>query len=458
MLEIKFIRENAALIKKIAKEKRVICDIDKLLKLDERRREHLHKLEKLKAAHNADSKGRKGKPSHEEIVGMRERAEEIKIAEEGQRAFEEEYDLEMAQVPNIVHESVPHGKDESENVVVRKVGKPPKFAFAPKEHWELGTALGVIDTERASHVSGARFAYLKGKLALLQFALINFAMSVATNEKTLAAIAKKAKLKVSVKPFTPVIPPVLMRPDVMQKMARLEPREERYHITGDDLYLVGSAEHTLGPLHMGETLDEAALPIRYIGYSTAFRREAGSYGKDTKGMIRVHQFDKVEFESFTTAEQGIVEQDFLIAIQEYLMQQLGIPYQVVFKCTGDMGAPDFREYDIEAWMPGQGKYRETHTSDYMTDFQARRLNTRYKTAGTPPLTPPRQGGEIGQQFPPLPEGRLGGVGAKFVHMNDATALAMSRIPVAIMENYQQPDGSIKIPEVLVPFCGFDVIK
>lgn len=440
MLDIKFIREHVAEIKKIAKEKRVVCDIDKLLKLDERRREHMHKLEMLRAAHNAQS-NRKGKPTKEEIAEMRKVAEEIKVVEEGQKAFDDEFEVLMHQVPNIVHESVPQGKNESENKVVRKVGEPTKFSFKPKEHWELGAALDLIDSEQASHVSGARFVYLKGKLALLQFALINFAMSVATNEKTLTEIAKKAKLKVSTKPFVPVIPPVLMHADVMNKMARLEPREERYHVQSDDLYLVGSAEHTLGPLHMGETLSEADLPIRYIGYSTAFRREAGSYGKDTKGMIRVHQFDKVEFESFTTQEQGIVEQDFLIAIQEYLMQQLGIPYQVVYKCTGDMGAPDFREYDIEAWMPGQGKYRETHTADYMTDYQARRLNTRYKPTNS-------------HKFASDPIR----TNSHFVHMNDATAIAMSRIPVAIMENYQQQDGSIKVPKVLVPFCGFDVIK
>ncbi|MDO8505058.1 MAG: serine--tRNA ligase [bacterium] len=440
MLDIRFIRENAALVKKIAKEKRVVCDIDNLLKLDERRREHLTKLEGLRAAQNQGSSGRKEKPSADELVKMKKLSEEIKVVEEGQKAFEDEFTVLMSQVPNIVHETVPEGKDESENKVVRKVGTPTKFNFTPKEHWELGAALGLIDSEQASKVSGARFVYLKGKLALLQFALINFAFSVATNEKILAEIAKKAKLKVSIKPFLPVIPPVLMRADVMQKMARLEPREERYHITGDDLYLVGSAEHTMGPLHMGETLDEKELPIRYIGYSTAFRREAGSYGKDTKGMIRVHQFDKVEFESFTSAGEGLVEQDFLIAIQEYMMQKLGIPYQVVFKCTGDMGAPDYREYDIEAWMPGQGKYRETHTADYMTDYQARRLNTRYKPTDS-------------QKFSSDPIR----ANSHFVHMNDATALAMSRIPVAIMENYQQKDGSIKVPEVLTKYCGFDTI-
>ncbi|KKU12593.1 MAG: Serine-tRNA ligase [Parcubacteria group bacterium GW2011_GWC2_45_7] len=444
MLDIKFIRENSELVKRIARQKRVDVDIDKLLKLDEKRRAHLAKLEKLRAQHNATSKNRQGKPTKEEIARMREAAEQIKITEEAQNTLDAEYEKLLWVVPNVVHESVPEGKDETENRVVRKVGKLPKFEFAPKEHWELGQALGLIDSEHASKVSGARFVYLKGKLALLQFALINFALSVVTDEKKLAAIAKKAKLKVSSEPFIPVIPPVLMRPEVMHKMARLEPREERYHIAGDDLYLVGSAEHTLGPLHMGEMLEETSLPIRYVGYSTAFRREAGSYGKDTKGMIRVHQFDKLEFESFTTSEQGIAEQDFLIAIQEHFMQELGIPYQVVFKCTGDMGAPDFREFDIECWMPGQGKYRETHTADYMTDYQARRLNTKSERSG--------ESRDLSRSAPRITESPC------YVHMNDATALAMSRTPVAILENYQQKDGSIKVPAVLIPYCGFEQIK
>ncbi|OGL65531.1 serine--tRNA ligase [Candidatus Uhrbacteria bacterium RIFCSPLOWO2_01_FULL_47_24] len=431
MLDIKFIRENSALVKKIAKEKRVEVDIDKLLKLDEKRRAHIVKLEGMRAQQRKLGSGHKGKPPKEIMVRLKELSDDIKVAQEAQNTLDEEYQKLLWTVPNIVHESVPHGKDESENKIVRKVGKHLTMDFHPKEHWELGAALGIIDIVHASEVSGARFAYLKGKLALLQFALINFALSVLTDEKKLAQIAKDTKLKVSTKPFTAVIPPVLMRPEIMNKMARLEPREERYHIESDDLYLVGSAEHTLGPLHMNETLKEEDLPIRYVGYSTSFRREAGTYGKDTKGIMRVHQFDKVEMESFTTPEQGIAEQDFLIAIQEYLMQALGIPYQVVFKCTGDMGAPDYREFDIEAFMPGQGRYRETHTADYMTDYQARRLNTKVKHA----------------------DGRT-----EFVHMNDATAIALSRTPVAILENYQQKDGSIKVPEALVPFCGFSEIK
>ena len=443
MLDIKFIRENADLVKRAAKGKRVDVDIDKLLTLDERRREHLHKLEMLKARHNQESKGRKGKPAREEIEEMRKRAAEIKVAAQAQDALQEEHDRVLWTVPNIVHKDTPEGENEAGNKVARKFGAPAKLSFKPKEHWELGPALGILDFEKAAQVSGSRFVYVKGKAALLQFAIINFVLDTLTKEKTLSKIAKAAKLKVNTKAFIPVIPPVMMRPDVLRKMARLEPREERYHIPSDDLYLVGSAEHTLGPLHMDETLNEEDLPLRYVGYSTCFRREAGTYGKDTKGIMRVHQFDKVEMESFTTPEQGIAEQDFLIAIQEYFMRQLELPYQVMQKCIGDMGAPDFREFDIECWLPGQNKYRETHTADYMTDYQARRLNIKYRRSdkslaltGTTKLS-------FGQ--------------SNFVHTNDATALAISRTLVAILENYQQKDGSVRIPRVLQKLCGFKTI-
>src|SRR3990167_5543619 len=378
MLDIKFIRENSALVKKIAKEKRVEVDIDKLLKLDEKRRAHIVKLEGMRAQQRKLGSGHKGKPPKEIMVRLKELSDDIKVAQEAQNTLDEEYQKLLWTVPNIVHESVPHGKDESENKIVRKVGKHLTMDFHPKEHWELGAALGIIDIVHASEVSGARFAYLKGKLALLQFALINFALSVLTDEKKLAQIAKDTKLKVSTKPFTAVIPPVLMRPEIMHQMGRLEPREERYHIESDDLYLVGSAEHTLGPMYMGKTLAEKELPLRYVGFSTAFRREAGSYGKDTKGIFSVHQFDKLELESFTLPENSLAEQDLFVTIQEHLMQTLELPYQVVLKCTGDMGAPDYREFDIETWIPSQKRYRETHTSDLMTDYQSRRLNTKVK--------------------------------------------------------------------------------
>lgn len=250
-------------------------------------------------------------------------------------------------------------------------------------------------------------------------------MSTLTDEKTLKKIIKDAKLDISSKPFIPVVPPVFIKPEVFQKMGRLEPKEERYYIPSDDLYLIGSAEHTLGSMHMDETLSEDSLPLRYIGFSTAFRREAGSYGKDTKGILRVHQFDKLEMESFASTADALKEQDLFVAIQEYLLQQLNLPYQVMAICTGDMGGPDYRQIDIETWMPGQDKYRETHTADYMTDFQSRRLNIKIKQ----------------------------GENAELAYMNDATAIAVGRTIIAIMENYQQEDGSIEIPKVLKPYMG-----
>jgi seryl-tRNA synthetase len=387
----------------------------------------LQKVEKFRAERNQKSKS---KPTEEEIVAIRKMGEELNMLETSLKSKNEELEELLMKIPNIVHESVPAGKDETENKIIKTWGEPKKFTFTPKEHWELGEKLDVINTAKAGEVSGPRFAYIKGRLALLEFALVQFVFSSLTDESVLQQIIDKNNLKVSSKPFIPVIPPVFIKPEVMQQMGRLEPKEERYHIVSDDQYLVGSAEHTLGPMHMNEILKSADLPVRYIGFSTAFRREAGSYGKDTKGIFRLHQFDKMEMESFALPETSLEEQDFIMAIQEYLMQSLGIPYRLVLKCTGDMGLPDFREVDVEAWMPGQGKYRETHTSDLMTDFQSRRLNIRYKT----------EGGKT-----------------EFVHMNDATALAMSRAPVAIMENYQLEDGHISVPEVLRKYTGFDII-
>jgi seryl-tRNA synthetase len=290
----------------------------------------------------------------------------------------------------------------------------------------LGKALGVIDMESAAQVAGARFAYLKGDLVLLQQGLITYVLSVLTNEKTLQAIAQEAGLEVSSKPFIPVLPPVFIRPEILEKMDRLEPKEDRYYVADDDLYLVGSAEHTLGPLHMNETLAEEKLPLRYIGYATSFRREAGSYGKDTKGIIRVHQFDKLEMESFTTPETALAEQNFFVALQEHLLRALELPYQVVQVCTGDMGKPNVRQIDMETWFPHQEKYRETHSADYMGDYQARRLAVKV---------------------------RRGNGQTEFVHMNDATAFALGRILAAVLENYQESDGSVRVPRVLQGAVG-----
>jgi seryl-tRNA synthetase len=264
----------------------------------------------------------------------------------------------------------------------------------------------------------------------MQFALISYVMHTLSSREMIEKIAKEANLEVDAKPFIPVIPPVMMRADVMGRMARLHPIDERYYFEKDELVLVGSAEHTLGPLHMGEVIDESRLPIRYIGYSTAFRREAGTYGKDTRGILRQHQFDKLEMESFVRPEDGYREQDLFVAIQEYLMRSLKLPHQTVLICTGDMGKPDHRQFDIETWMPGQDTYRETQTSDYMGGYQARRLNTRVKNSA----------GEL-----------------TFVHMNDGTAFAIGRTLIAIMENYQLEDGTIKVPDVLVPYVGKEIL-
>ncbi len=433
MLDIKFIRENPKLVETGAAAKNIKVDVTAVLKLDEEKRALQTKAEEIRAEQkNLSAKIPKAdKQEKEKLLAETLRLKQEFVGyEEKLNILEAQLKTQLLRIPNIAFPEVKIGKDESENVVLRLCGKPPVFSFQPKEHWQLGEELGIIDNERAAKVSGARFTYIKGKLALLQFAIIQFAFKILTDEDTLASIAKNAGLDVSAKPFIPVIPPMMIKPEAFERMARIEPREERYHIPSDDLYLVGSAEHTLGSMHMDETLDEKDLPARYVGYSTSFRREAGSYGKDTRGIIRLHQFDKIEIESFTAPEDSTKEQDFIVAIQSYLLSALGIAHRVVGICTGDMGAPDARQIDLEAWLPGQNTYRETNTSDLNTDYQSRRLNTRLR----------RKDGKH-----------------ELVHMNDATVFAIGRTMVAIMENYQQADGSIKIPDVLVPYCGFDRI-
>lgn len=416
MLDIEYIKNNINEVKENVKNRRTNVDIDLLLELDQKRRSLILEVEQLRASKNKKSKN---KPTDSEIVQMKELGDKIKVLEDESNTCGQEYLNILLQVPNMTHAEVPVGKDESENVVVREIGDKPKFSFTPKDHLALGELHDIIDMPRGARTTGARFGYIKGDLALLEFALIQHVFSIVTNEQTLKKIQTEKKLTVPTNPFIPIIPPVMIKPEVMQKMGRLEPREERYHIPSDDLYLVGSAEHTLGPLHMDETVD-VTRAIRYIGFSTSFRREAGSYGKDTRGIFRVHQFDKMEMESFSHPENSLAEQDFIVAIQEHIMQTLGIPYRVVLKCTGDMGAPDYREFDIEAWIPSQEQYRETHTSDHMGDYQSRRLHTK-TTDGL------------------------------YVHTNDATAVAIGRTLIAIMENYQEEDGHILIPKVLQPY-------
>lgn len=428
MLDINFVKENQELVKKVCRDKNIAVDLDRLVALNLEIAKKKQEIDALNAERNKIAKGTGGgKPTEEQLAAAKALKEKISEVTSSANldALESEYKVLSEKLPNIPTSDTPVGKDDTENIVLSKWGEIRNFSFKPREHWEIAEQLNLLDAERATKVSGARFVYMRGDLVLLQYALIQQAMGILMNREALAKIIAEFGLEVSDKPFVPVVPPVIVKAEVMQRMARLEPREERYHIEQDDLYLVGSAEHTLGPTYMDEVLAAEQLPIRLVGVSSAFRREAGSYGKDTKGMIRLHQFEKCEMESFSSPEASLQEHRLFSAIQETLMRTLNIPYQVILKCTGDMGTPNARAADIEAWFPGQNKYRETHTADYMTDFQARRLKTKFKTK----------------------EGVT-----NFAHMNDGTAFA-GRTIAAIIENYQQEDGSVVIPEVLRGYFG-----
>ena len=423
MIDIQFIRENPKRIQEIAKRKNADIDTERIIALDDRRRSLVQELGDTNQARNAAAK-------EKQIEEGRRLKESAGKTQEALVGVETELEALLNAVPNLPSDDTPVGTSEEGNMILREVGSKPVFSFEPKEHWELGARLDLIDAQSAAEVSGSRFAYLKGDLVLLQFALVQLILQTLTDKEKLESIAKKAGLAVKATPFIPVMPPLMMRADVMAKMARLEPRDERYHIESDDAYLIGSAEHTLGPLHMNQILKEEDLPIRYVAHTSAFRREAGTYGKDMKGILRLHQFEKTEMVSFATPEEGMNEHLFMIAIQEHINQTLELPYQVVLKCTGDQGTPDARAVDLETWMPGQGKYRETHTADLMTDYQSRRLKTRVKRA---------DGTKI------------------FVHMNDATAAA-GRTLAAILENFQQEDGSIRVPKALEFWMGKPLIR
>ncbi len=429
MLDIKFIRENKEIVQEGAKKKRVDIDIGQLIALDDERLKFLKEVEELRTEVNKVSNdiARDQDPALkiQLIEEMRAVKEDIKTKEEKLQQIMEEWQKMMLKIPNIPSVDTPLGSDESGNQVIKSWGEKPQFSFTPKEHFEIGKALGIIDTETAASVSGSRFSYLKGDLVLLHFAVLQMCWDILTNEEILKKIAEEENISINVFKFIPVLPPVFVRPIVQVKMARYMTPEEHYMFPNDDLMLIGSAEHTLGSMHMNKIFEEKDLPIRYAGYSTAFRREAGAAGKDSNGILRQHQFDKLEMEVFSLPENAIQEQNFLVAIQEYIFQKLEIPYQLVAVCTGDMGFPDTRQIDLETWMPGQNKYRETNSADYTGGFQARRLNTRVR----------RSDGKI-----------------EHVHMNDATVISQRPL-IAILENYQQADGSVKVPEVLKKYMG-----
>ena len=407
MLDIKFIRENPEKVKKACADKNMSVDVDKFLELDKQTRAFQLEIENLRA-----QKNKLGKEDQEK---GRELKEQLKGLEESFETANKERSALHRRMPNIPFEDVPVGKDDSENVVLMQVGKLPKFDFTPKEHWQLGEELDIIDLERAAKIAGSRFYFLKNEAAILEMALMNFVFTL---------LAKKG--------FTPVIPPVMIKPAESEAMGYIEnhPDEEAYYLERDELYLTATSEQSLGAMHAKEVLD-LIKPKKYVAFSTCFRRESGSYGKDTKGIFRVHQFDKMEMFIFCKPEESEKEHKNLLAIEEELMKALAIPYQVITICTGDLGKPAARKYDIEAWMPGQNRYRETHSTSNCTDYQARGLEIKYKEKDN---------------------------SLQFAHTLNGTAFALGRIIVAILENGQQKDGSVKIPKILHKYTGFKVIK
>jgi len=423
MLDPNLIRENTEAVRSSVRNREMdVSVVDDFLEIDEIWRKVTAEIEDIRA-----KKNKLGKDDADEARKLK--GEEKALSDTVKELEKKRWEA-LEKIPNLVASDVPVGTDESANKPVRKWGTPTEFGFKPRDHVELGELLGIIDTEKSARISGARFNYLMRDAVALQFALIQFAMRSLTDKKIVGKLAKSVD-NPSDTPFVPVLPPVIAKAEIMKKMDRFDPIDDRYYLEKDNSLLIGSAEHTLGPLHMDEILDEKNLPIRYLGYSTAFRREAGAYGKDAAGIFRRHQFDKIEMETFSTPQNGEAEQRLMVAIQEYFMQQLEIPHRVIAISTGDMGKPDYRQLDIECWIPSQGKYRETHTSDYMTDYQARRLNIKYRKVS----------GE-----------------KEVVHMNDATAIAIGRTLIAILENYQTKDGTIKVPKVLRDYVGKKEIK
>ncbi len=403
MLDIKYIREHSEEVKKGIEAKGVKVDISQILELDNKRRELQVIVDELRQRQKIFTVA--------EREQAKENKDELRLKEQELALLLGQLEAALRQLPNLPKPDVKVGESEADNEIIRTVGKIPKFKFQPKDYLELAKIHDLIDIERAAKVSGSRFGYLKNEAVLLEFALVQYGLEITRKHG-----------------FIPIVPPVLISEQAMQAMGYLEHggEEETYHLIKDKLYLTGTSEQSVGPMHMNETFNLNELPKRYVAFSSCFRSEAGSYGKDTKGILRVHQFDKLEMVVFTTPQESDLEHEKLLAIEEELMQALKLPYQVVKMCTADLGDPAARKYDIETWIPSEGRYRETHSCSTTTDFQARRLNTRYKTA----------------------EGKY-----EFIHLLNGTIFAIGRTIIAILENYQQADGTIEIPKVLRPYMG-----
>jgi len=426
MIDIKHLRENQDLYKKGFATKRVEIDISEVIKLDEEYRELLQQVEEFRAEKNKVSKlipTLSDDERQSKIDEMKKLGGKLDEAENLLNKKSVQLKELTAQIPNLPHDSVPEGEDDNDNKPIKTVGEIPKFDFKPKDHLELGELLDIIDMETGAKTSGARFYYLKNELVQLEFALYNWLLQ-----------------KYIGKGFTPVTTPMLVKEDMMYATGFFPAdKNEIYTVNpktddnpdGDDLYLIGTSEVPLAGLHMFKAVKSDELPKRYIGFSSCFRREAGSYGKDTRGILRVHQFNKMEMFSFCHPDKSWEEHDFLLSIEEEILSDLGLPYQVVNICGGDLGAPAAKKYDCEVWIPTQEKYRELTSCSNCTDFQARRGGIKYKDES----------------------------GTHLMHTLNGTAIASTRTLIAILENNQKADGSVSIPEVLWPFMGgVEVIK
>lgn len=420
MLDIKFIRENQELIKKNSQARLSKVDVDELLKIDEKRRGVESQINDLRAKRNTVSKT---KPSAEEISAMKAVGEEIKQLEVQQESLDQKFRELWMQVPNLTHPEVVVSADEEANPVLEVHGQPTKFDFEPLDHVELAEKLDLIDFDRATKVSGAKFYYLKNQAALLEFALIQYALNIAVKRG-----------------FTPFSTPDLAKREILEGLG-FNPRGEStqvYNIENSDLCLIGTAEISMGGYHKDEVFELTDLPKKYIAVSHCFRTEAGAYSKFSKGIFRVHQFTKIEMFQYVTPDQSEQAHLELLEIEKEIFKGLEFPFRIIDHCTADLGAPSYRTYDLEAWMPGKpgkndekGNWAEITSTSNCTDYQARGLNIKYKDK----------------------EGKK-----EYVHMLNGTAVAIPRALIAILENGQQKDGSITIPKVLRPYCGFDKIS
>jgi seryl-tRNA synthetase len=412
VLDIKRIREDPDAYRKALARRGMADAVDRLLEADERRRELVARVEDLRARQNRASKAIGGASGDEKptlIEQVSAVSAEVKDLEPQLEEAEGELNRLLAETPNLPHETAPDGETEEDAVEVRRNhDRPPSFDFDPRDHVELGRILGMLDIDRAARTSGSRFVYLLGDLVFVEFALVRHALDLLDAEG-----------------FRPVIPPVLVREEAMYGTGFLPTDQVNiYRTRDDDLYLVGTAEVPLAAFHLGEILEEADLPLHYAGYSTCFRREAGSYGKDLGGMFRVHQFDKVEMFAFTTPEASWDEHERLLSIEERIIGNLEIPYRVVNIAAGDLGGAAAKKYDIEGWLPGQQRYRELTSCSNTTDYQARRMQTRVRR---------------GEGF------------VEVLHTLNGTATAIGRTLIAILENHQQADGSVELPRALHPY-------